>query len=627
MNPTRPDPSPALQAHLRGAGYEIVFRAAAWIECLVARADERWLGRGTTEVDALRRMLPSHLARVLLATELRSWAGGAEATPDEPDHVDAEALDVSASQPADEVPSAPAPEPSSAQSADEVPGPKAEPRETSGDAAPPPEAPARETTHTASTATVEPEPARATGPDVHEVLDALDELLREIEHRLADFALLAAERQRLELLTWICRARGVGEALPSDRDVEVGVARVARRLGEIAKTFWPGSVGALQLAAQPDLIQELRGRGPAPQTWTAAAARAQHVLATQETQDRANGMDEHGWACAVGLTSRPPEPDAALEEITRELVARLGAGEPTDARLAQLQDADLEALTAAAWRLRSLRGTVRAPLAWGAVLGRLRRLVHVLGQRAPGLRAALDARTRPSTPVVVDLPASFDGPEQLVIWIVRAFDAMPTPDVAMVLAERHVDVAVLESAVEAQTDRRLRRRLRELVRRLRAATANDGPPIAPAESQEAAVPSLAGVPEAREDDSLAGRVRARTQGQRALFVSNREDRELEEKLTEVLGMAITWCDGSQRKVQAQRARLAKGGFDIVLCASGFQSHSVDVALAKAAQLARVPYVRVNRGRAVACVQAIAREFGLLAATPGRAQMTDEVSAS
>jgi hypothetical protein len=69
-------------------------------------------------------------------------------------------------------------------------------------------------------------------------------------------------------------------------------------------------------------------------------------------------------------------------------------------------------------------------------------------------------------------------------------------------------------------------------------------------------------------------------------------------------------------VQAQSARLAKGGFDLVLFASGFKSHAVDAALAKAAQVARVPFVRVNRGRPVACVQAIAREFGVLGDSEG-----------
>jgi hypothetical protein len=39
-------------------------------------------------------------------------------------------------------------------------------------------------------------------------------------------------------------------------------------------------------------------------------------------------------------------------------------------------------------------------------------------------------------------------------------------------------------------------------------------------------------------------------------------------------------------------------------------HGVDTALARAAGAAGVPYVRVNRGRPTACVQAIAREFGL-----------------
>jgi hypothetical protein len=95
-----------------------------------------------------------------------------------------------------------------------------------------------------------------------------------------------------------------------------------------------------------------------------------------------------------------------------------------------------------------------------------------------------------------------------------------------------------------------------------------------------------------------------------LFVSNREDPELGSRLRDLLGIEITWCDGSLRRVQAQCERIKAGSYELVLSATGFQVHGVDSALARAASSADVPYVRVNRGRPVACVQAIAREFGL-----------------
>jgi hypothetical protein len=64
----------------------------------------------------------------------------------------------------------------------------------------------------------------------------------------------------------------------------------------------------------------------------------------------------------------------------------------------------------------------------------------------------------------------------------------------------------------------------------------------------------------------------------------------------------------------------------VLSATGFQVHGVDAAVSRAASAASVVYVRVNRGRPVACVQAIAREYGLSASSvrgDARAASSDE----
>jgi hypothetical protein len=82
----------------------------------------------------------------------------------------------------------------------------------------------------------------------------------------------------------------------------------------------------------------------------------------------------------------------------------------------------------------------------------------------------------------------------------------------------------------------------------------------------------------------------------------------------MLGITITWCDGSLRRVQAQCERITRGSYDIILSATGFQVHGVDSALASAARAASVAYVRVNRGRPVACIKAIAREFGIISGT-------------
>jgi hypothetical protein len=635
--------SSVLHTRLRSAGYELLFRSEGWVDCLVVRPGERWHGRGTTEEDALgdalQQMFPSHLARALLDAELAAEAGASAS--------DGAALAPSAAAEASEpVPEAAAPPPSEPAAAEPAaPEPVAAPAEEPPSAPPPPapgapEAPAAPVAASAAPAPdVAPPggdstpsaaaPPREPPPSAARVRAAVEGILQEIERRMPDVAQMSAERQRLELLTWMCRARALEDTLATASDiVEVEVSRVARQLGDAARVFWPGYVGALQLNAEPDELQELRVRNAAvPKTWTAAATRAEQVLATLRAQDRVAGLDDGGWADAASLTPRPADPDAVLEEVAHELGLRLGpVGEQSEERVSQMDDAEIDALAHAAHKLRWIRGAVDAPLAWGAAIGRLRRVAHLLGQRAGTLRSALDARTRPSaswahivdppppkeerSAVLADLPANLTPPARLMAWIARAFDAMSTPEVATVLSAQHIDLAALEQAVEAQTDRRLRRRLRELVRRLGASNGNGNPPAAPAPVAPAGPPSQ---PDAADGAhaALTARVRARTEGRRVLFVGNREDPDLEEKLTETLGVSITWCDGSPRKVQAQKTRISKGGFDFVLCASGFQSHSIDVMLAKAAQAGRVPYIRVNRGRPLACVQAIAREFGFL----------------
>ena len=105
-------------------------------------------------------------------------------------------------------------------------------------------------------------------------------------------------------------------------------------------------------------------------------------------------------------------------------------------------------------------------------------------------------------------------------------------------------------------------------------------------------------------------MRARTNGKRALFVSNREDPALKAKLEELLGLELHWYEATPRRVDAACERIARGGLDFVLSATGFQHHAVDDAITKAAKSARVTIVRVNRGRPVACVRALARELGI-----------------
>ena len=55
---------------LEAAGYEIRFRENEWVECLIFREREAWIGQGLDQdaalEDALDKACPSHVARQLL---------------------------------------------------------------------------------------------------------------------------------------------------------------------------------------------------------------------------------------------------------------------------------------------------------------------------------------------------------------------------------------------------------------------------------------------------------------------------------------------------------------------------------------------------------------------------------
>jgi hypothetical protein len=101
-----------------------------------------------------------------------------------------------------------------------------------------------------------------------------------------------------------------------------------------------------------------------------------------------------------------------------------------------------------------------------------------------------------------------------------------------------------------------------------------------------------------------------TRGKRMLFVSNRADPLLEDALREALEPAdLDWCAGNDRAVAAAAERIGHRAYDLVLCATGFMSHSTERAVRLACQGAGVPSVRVYKGRVVACMQAVMRDLG------------------
>jgi hypothetical protein len=264
-------------------------------------------------------------------------------------------------------------------------------------------------------------------------------------------------------------------------------------------------------------------------------------------------------------------------------------------------------------------------------MGRLRWLAGRLGDRAPTLRKWLDPEFRP--PVDTSRAAAAQNeqlrqrqlavrsereqlsaataPATLGVWLLKAFDAFNTPDVAALVGDLRGTVVDLDDDALPDADRRLRRRLRDLKSHLRNAPESDEPELEhDYDSIKIDLTAPEGPAEEVADDSLAALVRARVRGKSALFVSNRDDPDLKAKLEDRLGLDITWCDGNPRKVQAQCESIARRSYDLVLIATGFQAHTIDGILARAARAGGVPYVRVFKGRPLACVRALARSLGL-----------------
>src|SRR5262245_60293195 len=101
----------ALRALIIASGYELRFRENEWVECLLIREDEAWLGRGRDRSSALsaavRLACPSSLARELLSSRMEHLI--AEAAAASAEHRE-KVLDAIASDAPETVPP-PAPPP------------------------------------------------------------------------------------------------------------------------------------------------------------------------------------------------------------------------------------------------------------------------------------------------------------------------------------------------------------------------------------------------------------------------------------------------------------------------------------------------------------------------------------
>ena len=106
---------------------------------------------------------------------------------------------------------------------------------------------------------------------------------------------------------------------------------------------------------------------------------------------------------------------------------------------------------------------------------------------------------------------------------------------------------------------------------------------------------------------LLDRVRGATSGKKLVFVCNRRDPDLQATLSDVFNSAsLEWKVAEPRRLEGLRDEIGQGDYDVVLSALGFLARGADHMLAAACREAGVGYLRVNHGRPIACLRALAR---------------------
>lgn len=635
-----------IRQFLDGAGYRVIVRTEPWCECFLTKGTERWLGRGLTEdealADALRQMAPSALAWELVERAMsvndtrRVNRPGRVAVDtlvhDAPPQVEGIAvtggLVVNAAPAAAAVPAGPP-----------VAAPAAAPSE-----------PAAADPKTLSTAYAQPLVKRSPAPPtltrpgrrLDEELQELDILEDRLRDMLPDLAIFTRELQRMGLIAFIARARQIALRVHDER-VENTVRRFAGKLTELAQEFWPGSVRSLQLRATPlDAGADLRlADGGRLHDWAEAAEVAERMIDEKRNAMSDAGLDDWGWIDYAACFPAPNDPDARLEAL-RVQMARVLEGPDADKRL-QVEGMEvLQELQRWAKEARWLRPHVEDRHTWGRLMGRLRWAVTRLPR---DLRAALDVlldenrrqpkpwsqelgedplakqRKKQRKELLYKKPeGSAARPDVVAAWLEEAFslgDAFGTVEIAERIEDLGDIVLALPSDESSGRDRKYRRRLKLLQDDLER---RRNPNAAPERAADDGDGDDEPVDQSRDIDEgeqgfrhLLAEVRLRVEGRRALFVSNRADPALKDKLERELGMIIEWAEIDPRRLQARIESVKQRSYDLVLSATGFQGHSVDTTLGRETRAAGLPYVRVHRGRLTSCVRALARSFGLLEA--------------
>jgi hypothetical protein len=251
---------------------------------------------------------------------------------------------------------------------------------------------------------------------------------------------------------------------------------------------------------------------------------------------------------------------------------------------------------------------------WAAILDR----ATVQSRRPPDETPASQteqAREQDITDVLAAAPSGVPADRvDLLDWLVQALAFADTEhdrivEVARLFAEQIQDITPDDLPA---SDRRLRRRLEKLKRALEPAAEERAP-----ESVE--IPAESADPEGEEEVSahwsipagVRDRVVPFTRGKRALFITNRNDSELRDRLAGMLELqSLDLAEGEERRIDAAVKSIGAAAYDMVLGATGFMNHKSDERISRACRRAGINYVRVDRGRPLTCLLALAKNFGI-----------------
>lgn len=600
-------------------GYAFVVKEGEWVRCAITGHGEQWLGKGLDEEtaiqDACNLMFPSKVARHFLTSQL-SGAEPSKLTEKSSAEIQTQEGTAKTEPVVKKKPKLGSVKPKSLESKVivDVRNPEFQPRKTKIYVAPP-----------------DPEPEE---PKIskEEALELVQAILHEMDDSFEDLARMSSQYQRLHISSWIFRARAVEEQQRHDEVVET-VHRIALRLTDWCKVFWPGSIRALQAYTQPThALDGLIQHKTMPKTWAEAASMIDEHLSAELAK---SGRDEFGWSDFTFLRPEAPNPDKVLDEAITKIESVIGGlgGSLDDKRrqvTAATVQAEMEELVLAGHLLRWVRKNANAKK-WGIAMGALRwscrqarrgssALTSILSDTYKpedswaavlGRDPELNKKNRVRKKVMEALPEENWLEEDLMEWLENAFQVFTNPEIAKLSEAVHAQIMELTNADFADADRRTRSRLHKLQSILRTRSV-DLSKIKVPEPVDTEIDD-------DEEDTMTNRVdptqellkevQKITEGKAILFVTNRPEERLHRDLERSLKAKIHYKVGdTSRTMKPIIQSVSADRYDMVLMAAAFSNHTADTALCRATKAEGLPYIRVQKGRLASTIRAIGRAY-------------------